>query len=602
MGMAGKYFSNRTLRFLLYEVFDVESLTEYPYFEEHSRDSFDLVTDTAFKMAQTLLRPYFEEMDRTPPRLENGRIKVHPAVRTFLAACGEGGWIAAGSPFDTGGQQLPQMITSTCSFIWAAANYSASVYPMLISGAAQLINSFGSHELKATYIPRMFVGEWQGTMALTEPQAGSSLADITTTSEPTGEGHYRIRGQKIFISASDHDGVENIVHLLLAKIKGGPPGIKGISLFVVPRERLGESGELVSNDVNVAGIFHKLGYRGCPIAQLNFGENEDCRGWIVGEPHKGISYMFQMMNHARIEVGIGATAIASAAFHASLEYTQARPQGRRPSDKAPTSQPIMIIDHPDVRRMLLFQRSVVEGSLSLLLQCAKYYDMRRCPNEDIRQRSSLLLELLTPVAKSYPSEMGILSVSAALQCLGGYGYCDEFPIEQHYRDMRIHAIHEGTTGIHGLDLLGRKVIMAEGKAFRYFLEEIESTIKASAKFPVSREYGKRLSETVSTLHRVTGHLVGIASKGDIERYLADATLYLEFFGIVALAWQWLKQGTIAEKTLSHSQPTTDSDFYQAKILTMKYFFHYELPKILGLEKRLMESDGLTIQPIILESL
>ena len=591
--MPGKFFSERNLSFLVYEVFHADSLTEYPYFQDHSREDFDLVIDTASKMAQTLLRPYFEEMDRNPPTLVNGRIKVHPSVRPFLQACGEGGWISAGAAFEYGGQQLPQMITSSCSFIWAAANYSASVYPMLTSGAAGLIESFGSDELKQTYIPNMYSGQWQGTMALTEPQAGSSLADITTIAEPRSDGCFNIRGQKIFISASDHDAVENIVHLLLAKIKGAPAGVKGISLFVVPRERITDGGKLVSNDVNVAGIFHKMGYRGCPIAQLNFGENGDCQGWLVGEPHKGLSYMFQMMNHARIEVGIGAAAIASAAYHASLDYALTRPQGRRLADKNPASPPVLIIEHPDVKRMLLFQRSVVEGSLSLLMECARYYDMRRSPDAKTREKASLLLELLTPVAKSYPSEMGILSVSAALQCLGGYGYCDEFPIEQHYRDMRIHAIHEGTTGIHGLDLLGRKIMMLQGKALAYFLEEAALTVNASAECAESRAYGQRLGEALQSLRRVTTHLMGVAGKGDVETFLADATLYLEFFGLIVVAWQWLKQGIVAEQALCSAQSSQDIDFYKGKLQTMRYFFHYELPKTLGLEKRLVESDGLT---------
>ncbi len=595
--MVNMFFNERNLSFLLHEVFDAVSLTKYSYFEDHSRENFDLVINTAIKMSENLLRPYFEEMDRNPPVFENGEIRVHPCVRTFLAECGSGGWISAGSAYDVGGQQLPQMVTSACSFIWAAANYSASVYPMLTSGAAGLIESFGSYELKESYIPKMYAGQWQGTMALTEPQAGSSLADITTSAEPQPDGSYLIRGQKIFISASDHDAVENIVHLMLAKIKGSPPGVKGISLFVVPKKRLANDGTLVPNDVQVAGMFHKMGYRGCPIAQLSIGENNDCRGWLVGEPHKGLSYMFQMMNHARIEVGIGAAGIASAAYHASLNYAISRPQGRKITDKNPASPPVMIIEHADVKRMLLFQKSVVEGALSLLMQCARYYDMRRSPDPADRDRASLLLELLTPVAKSYPSEMGILSVSAALQCLGGYGYCDEFPIEQHYRDMRIHAIHEGTTGIHGLDLLGRKVIMANGRAFEIFAEEVEEAINESAGHQALQEYGNRLEQALETLKRVTANLVGIALKGDLERFLADATLYLELFGIITVAWQWLKQGLAAQTALSQAQFSYDKEFYAGKIQTMKYFFHYELPKSLGLEKRLLESDGLTTEKL-----
>ncbi|MBW1775871.1 MAG: acyl-CoA dehydrogenase family protein, partial [Deltaproteobacteria bacterium] len=388
-------------------------------------------------------------MDKNPPEFIDGKVKVHPMVRPFMKECGEGGWIAAGAPFELGGQQLPFMISAAFRFILSAANYSASVYPLLTSGAAHLIESFGTQEMIDTYIPKMFSGDWQGTMALTEPQAGSSLADITTLAEPTDRGYYKMRGQKIFISAGEHDGVENVIHLMLARIKGAPPGVKGVSLFVVPNKRIQENGRLVPNDVNVAGIYHKLGYRGSPITQLSLGEKDDCRGYLVGEPHKGLFYMFQMMNEARIDVGLGAAAIASAAYYASLEYARERPQGRRLSVKDPTLPPVPIIEHPDVKRMLLSQRAIVEGSLSLIFQCCEYSDMIRVSDGEEKERFGLLIDLLTPAAKTYPSEMGIVSVSQGLQCLGGYGYCDEFPLEQFYRDARIHPIHEGTTGIQG---------------------------------------------------------------------------------------------------------------------------------------------------------
>ncbi|MFH1091815.1 MAG: acyl-CoA dehydrogenase [Pseudomonadota bacterium] len=592
--MAEKFVSERNLKFLLYEVLGVETLTGYPYFEEHSRESFDLVLDTALKLGRDLLRPYLQEMDRNPPEFVDGRVKVNPMVRTFMKACGEGGWIGAGASFEMEGQQLPRAITAACIYIWSAANYSASVYPILTYGAAHLIESFGSEELKETFVPRMFAGQWQGTMALTEPQAGSSLADITTQAEPTDQGYYRIRGQKIFISAADHDGVDNVVNLMLAKIKGAPPGVKGISLFVVPRQRPGPDGRLVPNDVNVAGIFHKLGYRGCPITQLSLGENNDCRGWLVGEPHQGLSYMFQMMNDSRIEVGIGAAAIASAAYYASLEYAQERPQGRRPSDKDPTLPQVPIIWHPDVKRMLLFQRSVVEGALSVLLQTSLYYDLARVRQGEEKRRYSLLLDLMTPVAKSYSSEMGILSVSQGLQCLGGYGYCDEFPLEQFYRDARIHPIHEGTTGIQGQDLLGRKVVIQGGQGFSYYLEEVKKAIEAGYEQADLKPYAQRLDSAMTTLKEVTEHLVGIGRQGDRELFLADATLYLDFFGIIAVAWQWLRQGVAASQALAKGPTEIEARFYQGKIKTMKFFYHYELPKIQGLAQRLKETDGLTV--------
>jgi butyryl-CoA dehydrogenase len=593
--MPGKFVSERNLKFLLYEVFDAESLTRYPFFEDHNRKTFDLILDTALRISRDLLLPHLQDMDKNSPKFVDGQVKVHPLVREFMKESGEGGWISAGAPYDFGGQQLPITITAACHFIMAAANYSASVYPMLNTGSAHLIESFGSEELINTYIPKLFLGEWQGTMALTEPQAGSSLSDITTEAEPTADGYYRIRGQKIFISAGDHDGVDNVVHLMLARIKGAPKGVKGISLFVVPKKRLTENGELVSNDLHATAVYHKLGYRGAPITQLSMGDNGDCRGFLVGEPHKGLSYMFQMMNEARIEVGMGAAAIASAAYYASLEYANERPQGRRVSEKNPNSPPVRIIEHPDVKRMLLFQKAVVEGSLSLILQCCKYRDLAMVSEGEKKENYSLLLDLLTPIAKTYPSEMGVISVSQGLQCLGGYGYCDEFPLEQYYRDARIHPIHEGTTGIQGLDLLGRKIVMKNGKAAMLFVQEVNATIQAAAEDPVLKPYAKRLEEALGSLQKVTTSLVQIALEGDVEHFLADSTLYLELFGIVTIAWQWLLQGIAAQQALAKKPSEFELKFYTGKLFTMRYFFHYELPKIQGLTSRLMEADGLTLE-------
>jgi butyryl-CoA dehydrogenase len=276
--MATKFISERNLRFLLYEVFDAESLNKYEYYQEHNRKLFDMVLKAAVKLAKDLLFPVFEEMDRNPPELVNGEVRVHPSVRTMMKEFGEGGWITSRVPFDLDGEQLPHLIADACEFIFQAANYSANAYAGLTAGAAHLIESFGSKELYDTFVPRMYAGKWQGTMALTEPEAGSSLSDITTAAEPTDEDHYLIKGQKIFISAGDHDGVENVVHLVLAKIKGAPAGVKGISLFVVPKKRFDQNGQLVSNDVVASGVYHKLGYRGCPIVQLSLGDHNDCRG------------------------------------------------------------------------------------------------------------------------------------------------------------------------------------------------------------------------------------------------------------------------------------------------------------------------------------
>ena len=593
--MATKFVSERNLTFLLYEVFDVESLTKYEYYSEHNRKMFDMVLKAAVKLGKDLLFPIFEEMDRNQPELVDGEVRVHPAVKAIMKEFGDGGWIASRVPFDQDGEQLPSMVADICEFIFAAANYSANAYPGLTFGASHLIESFGSKALYDTYVPRMRSGQWQGTMALTEPEAGSSLSDITTMAEPTAEGYYRIKGQKIFISAGDHDGVENVVHLMLAKIEGAPAGVKGISLFVVPKKRIDEKGELISNDVVASGVYHKLGYRGCPIVQLSMGDKNDCHGWLVGDPHNGLKYMFQMMNEARIGVGMGATAMATAAYYASLEYSKTRRQGRKLSQKDPNLPPIAIIEHADVKRMLLFQRAVIEGAQSLLTQCSKWVDFQKVLAGEDRERYHLLLEILTPVAKSYPSEMGVYAISQGLQCLGGSGYCDDYPLEQYYRDCRIHPIHEGTTGIQGLDLLGRKVIMHDGQAFLLYLSEVQSTITAARKYQDLVKFAGELNEALTQLQEVTHHLVSIAQQQGPEAFLADATLYLEFFGHITIAWQWLLQGIAVQKALNDGAAKKDLNFYQGKLFTLRYFFGYELPKTLGLAKRLMDDDRLTVE-------
>lgn len=592
--MGEKFLSERNLKFLLYEVFDAESLTRYPYYEEHSRDIFDMAIATALKVARDLLRPNLQEMDKKPPQFMNGIARVHPAIKCFMKECGEGGWIGAFLPRELGGQQFPRIISYICRFIFSAANYSASVFPSMTAGAANLIASFGTEDMKKTYLPKMLAGEWQGTMALTEADAGSSLADITTQARVTEQGSYKIKGQKTFISSADPDAVENVVHMMLARIKGAAAGLKGISLFVVPKKRI-ESGDLVFNDVHLAGIYHKLGYRGSPLSQLSIGENDDCRGYLLGEPGKGLTYMFQMMNYGRIGTGLGATAIASAAYYTALEYTKARLQGRKLGCKDPGLPQIPIVEHPDVKRMLLFQRSIVEGSLSLLMQCCKYADLGIVLSGEEKEKNLLLLDILTPVAKSYPAEMGILSVSQGLQCLGGYGYSDEFPLEQYYRDARIHPIHEGTTGIQGLDLLGRKVIMKNGRAFKLYAEEVKKTIRAANGLPGLNSYAEKLSDSLELLKNVTAHLTSQTVNGVPELFLADATLYLEFFGIISIAWQWLVQAVALQRALVDNLREREKFFYLGKLYTFRYFFEYELPKITGLAKRLQNSDGLTVE-------
>ncbi|HMQ59174.1 MAG TPA: acyl-CoA dehydrogenase [Flavilitoribacter sp.] len=591
--MINQYIHFRNLRFLLHEVLDAEGLTRFEKHAAYDREAIDMSLDAARQTGDLHLFPHYREMDKDKARFQDGEVWVHPTLRPAIKALADGGWIAATDDFAAGGQQMPWTVFNACLLIFYAANGNAASYAFLTRGAANLIRTFGDENLNRTFVPKMYAGDWQGTMALTEPQAGSSLSDITTAAEPQPDGSYRISGQKIYISGGDHRAVDNVIHLLLARIKGAPEGARGISLFAVPKLRP-EGGELVANDVVTAGIFGKMGQKGYVAAHLMLGEKNDCKGYLVGQPHKGLAHMFLMMNEARVATGIMAIGTASAAYYAALKYANERPQGRHPSNKDVAQPQVLIIEHADVKRMLLFQKAVVEGSIALLLQCSYYADLATVGLPEEKLRAHLLLELLTPVAKSYPAEMGIQSVSTAMQCLGGAGYCDDFPIEQFYRDIRVNAIYEGTTGIHGMDLLGRKVLLEDGKAMTWLLEEIKAAIESARAIDDLRDMAEALENTVRQFHKTTMGLIRLAMEDKPEVFLADATLYLEYFGIVVIGWQWLKQAAIASGSLKDSTAEEEKAFYGGKLITARYFIEYELVKTKGLDERLNRRDRLTL--------
>ncbi len=591
--MATKFASRRNIDFLINEVFDVASLNRFPYFQDHDKDTFKMIIDTAMKISEELMFPYFKEMDENPPYWERGKVRVHKAMVPFLEEMGQGGWIQAEKPYDVGGQQIPLTIKEICYFLFGAANYSMHVYPMLTAGAANLIYEFGNQEMKDMYLEKMYAGKWQGTMALTEPDVGSSLGDIATTAEPTGEGYYKIKGKKIFISAANSDVVENVIHLMLARVKDAPAGVPGISLFLVPEYRINENGELEYNDVACDGIEHKLGYRGSPICELTMGGNNDCRGWLVGQEGKGIAHMFQMMNEERINVGIGAISKISGAYYAALEYAEQRKQGRKPDVKDPTSPMVELIEHADIKRMLLFQKAIMEGSLALAVQVSIYQDLMSV-GENV-EKNQMLVDFLIPILKTYPSEMGILATSAAIQIHGGYGYCGDFPVEQYYRDIRIDPIHEGTTGIQAQDLLGRKVTMSKGKAFELYVKEVEETIAAAKACP---ELGKQILElekAVQLMKDVTSELLAKKETISREAFLADSVLYLDFMSLIAVAWQWIKLMHTAINAMKGEVSDQDKAFYQGKVYAGRYFFDYELTKIYSLAIRLRSDDKVTVE-------
>jgi butyryl-CoA dehydrogenase len=592
--MADKFASRRNIDFMINEVFDVVSLNRFPYFKDHDEETFKMVLDTAMKISTDLMFPYFKEMDVNPPYWENGKVYVcKKALLPFLKEIGEGGWIQAEKPYDIGGQQLPLTIKEMAYFLFGAANYSMHVYQMLTAGAANLIYQFGTQEMKDMYLEKMYAGKWQGTMALTEPDVGSSLGDLTTTAQPTDQGYYMIKGQKIFISAGNSDVADNVIHLMIARLKDGPAGVAGISLFVVPEYRINENGELEYNDVQCGGIEHKLGYRGSPITQLTMGEENNCRGWLVGEQGKGLAQMFKMMNEERINVGIGAISKISGAYYAALDYALQRKQGRKPDQKDPALPMVELIEHADIKRMLLFQKAVMEGSLALAVQVSLYQDLVTAGEN--AEENEMLIDFLIPILKTYPSEMGVLATSAAIQILGGYGYCGDFPVEQYYRDIRIDPIHEGTTGIQGQDILGRKISMNKGKAFALYVREVEATIAQAKAYPQLGNQTAALENAVQLMKDLTAELLARKTQNSNEIFLADAVLYLEFMSQIAVAWQWLKLMTASVKALESDPAGQDKAFYQGKIYAGRYFFDYELIKINSLAIRLYSDDKVTVE-------
>ncbi|WP_299222789.1 acyl-CoA dehydrogenase [uncultured Aquimarina sp.] len=596
--MAKEYVDVDTLKYLLYDVHQLEEVLQQDRFADHDKESLNLFLNSVKEFSDRELFPYFKEMDEKPAYHKDGGVVVHKQVEVMMKKGGEMGLISGTFDYEAGGLQLPMMIYTASAFIQDAANNHLPGYVGLTLGAAELIIHFANKELNDTYVPNMLSGNWGGTMCLTEPQAGSSLSDVVTKATPQEDGSYKILGQKIFISGGDHQYADNFVHLVLARIEGAPAGTKGISLFIVPKKRPDGNGGLVANDVTTVADFQKMGQRGYCTTHLGFGDADDCKGWLVGEAHQGLKYMFLMMNGARIAVGRGAAAIATAAYQASLQYAKERPQGRKLAStgkKDPEQGQTLIINHPDVRRMLLLQKVIAEGSLSLVLLASKYYDLKETLKDEAeKEKYSLLLELIIPMVKTYPSDMGAHAVSNGLQVLGGYGFCSDFILQQYHRDIRIFPIYEGTTGIQSQDLLGRKLLMENGKALELLNNEIMQTIRQASEYDDLRGYANSLGEKLLLTQKVIGFLVGFAKNGDYERFLSDATPFMEFFSNIMMAWIWLDMAVNAKNAIITGKNTYSEEFYESKIHAMKFYFKYELPKTSGLAEILMDEEALTI--------
>ncbi len=572
--------NNRDLKFQLYQLLPIENYFQRERFADHSKETFDAVLDTAEKIAEKYFANHNAKADQNEPQFVDGQVQMIDEVKEAYDAHRQAGFIAAGMDYEIGGMQLPFVISLAASGYFMSANPSSTGYGFLTTGAANLINAFANEKQKSLFLAKMASGEFSGTMALTEPNAGSSLSDIVTQAIPQEDGNYKIKGQKIFISAGDHPLSENIIHLVLAKIQGAPAGVKGISLFIVPKYRLDADGKPAqANDVNLSGLFHKMGYRGTTSTILSFGEKDACIGYLVGEPHQGLKYMFHMMNEARLSVGFGAAMIGYRGYMESLAYAAERPQGRKPTEKDPLSPQVNIIEHADVKRMLLAQKAFVEGGTSLCFYSAGLVDDSETGEGQEKQQAQLLLDFLMPIVKACCSDYGLKANELAIQVLGGSGYTHEYPVEQCYRDNRLNPIHEGTNGIQALDLLGRKVWINQGEGFKLLVKEITKTLLQAKDLSRSKEFTNPIETALVRCQKVTQVVAVAMQEKGAEIALANASAYLSMMGQLVFSWIWLRQAIVAEKALLTEQNSEEINFYQGKLQAAQYFIQWELPKL-----------------------
>ena len=567
--------NRRDLEFLLYECEQVEQLFQLAPYAHLDRATLDSMLDSAQAIAEEFYLPVAAKVDAQAPQFAaTGEVLVPQETATALRAYADAGLFAQTFEQSIGGLELPYLVSTAINGLFSAANQSIANYSMLTVAAAHLLAKWGNEQHKRLFLSRMLHGEWLGTMCLSEPQAGSSLADITTRAESAGDGTWHIRGTKMWISGGEHNLSENIVHLVLARTPGAPPGVKGISLFIVPKRWVDEHGEPGdTNNITLVGLNHKMGQRGTTNCLLNFGERGPTRAYLVGEPHQGLRYMFDMMNEARISVGHGAVTSGLVGYLYSLDYASERRQGRLPGHKDAASPQVPIIQHADVKRMLLAQKAAVEGALALILYCASLVDHKAvAATEAEADDLELLLQTLTPIAKSWPSEHCLEANKWAIQVLGGAGYTLDHPVERLYRDNRLNHIHEGAYGIQGLDLLGRKVRLSGGRGLELLFTRIRETL-SSVQDPELQPWARTLSDLIAHWRRATQACVQCP---DHTLGLANATAYLDAAGHVVVGWLWLRQANIASGKLAGAGQA-DRKFYEAKILACRYFFRYVLP-------------------------
>ncbi|RWI54736.1 MAG: acyl-CoA dehydrogenase [Mesorhizobium sp.] len=571
--------SDREIAFQLYEVIGIESLTERSQFAHLDKNAFNDVLRTASALARDHFQTHNRLSDSLEPQLVDGKVITPPQLKEALKQFVNAGFMSAHNAEDEGGLQLPWCVLQACFSYFYAANVGTAAYPFLTIAAANLIKAFGSEEQKTRFMRPMFAGRYFGTMCLSEPHAGSGLGEITTRAVRQADGTYRIVGSKMWISGGDHDLAETIVHMVLARVEGAPLGTRGISLFIVSRDIPGENGELVRNDVAVAGLNHKLGQRGTVNTFLKFGEGGHCVAYLVGEENQGLGHMFHMMNEARVGVGLSSASLGMAGFLYSRAYAAERRQGKRNG----STPPPRINEYPDVKRMLLSQKAAVEGALGLCLFAAWLVDERETAvTEEARLSAARFLDFLTPIVKSWPAKHCLEANKDAIQILGGYGYSREYPVEQIYRDNRLNEIHEGTTGIQAIDFLNRKLAIEDGAGLRELLDRISSDVAIAAAVPELAALAERLQNAASSVARTAAALENKRRTERADRFIENASLFLDMAGHLVIGWIWLRQA-ISAASARLGDVGADRAFYDGKLLSCRYFLGYELPKIDYLE-------------------
>lgn len=596
--MAKKLIDDRDVRFVLFEQLHAVELLGEEIKEDYDQETLDMVIGEAAKLARSELAACNQDGDRLGCRFEDGRVYVPESFTQAYRLVCEGGWNVISDSLGSGGQGLPKAVELCCREYFQAANIAFTNFLNLTHGAAKLVEIFGSDAQRDLYLEKMFTGQWCGTMCLTEPQAGTDVGAVKTVATPKGDGSYGIKGSKLFITGGDHGLTDNIIHMVLARVKGDPSGTGGLSLFVVPKILVEGDDAGQPNDVECIGLEEKMGCHGSATCTLSFGENDACRGWLIGEQRQGIRVMFHMMNEARQLVGLQGVSMASAAYLEALAYAQERLQGPHFTQARNSEAPsVPISEHPDIRFSLMKMKAYVEGLRGLLYyhgSCMDQAALAQTPEEKARWQGRV--ELLTPVCKAFGTDRGFDVCTMAVQVLGGYGYTVEFPVEQYLRDVKITSIYEGANGIQAIDLLTRKITMGKGAALASFIEDIKATMAQARQIEGLALYADLLGTYKDLLAKASEHLVGELHSEAAGMALAKASRYLDFFGEVTLAWQWLWQMTLAaQKLAAHlkasgvsgdgfdptAPPDGESAFYAGKVATGKFYLERIMPLAQG---------------------